>query len=165
MKRAPKLPRELLRLICRHEGVCLKAYVCPAGILTIGVGHVITKADRRAGLHLRTLTKEEAMALLARDIEARIPQVTHLIEDANPAQFGAILSFIFNVGSGNFRASTLRRLHNRGQHAGASAEFPKWRRAAGKILKGLVRRRAEERELYDGGGHPAAAAVCSACGR
>ena len=166
MKTAPKLPRELLRLICKHEGLCHKAYVCPAGILTIGVGHVITAEDRKAGLHLRTLSNDEAMALLQRDIEARIPQVLHLIADANQAQFGALLSFIFNVGSGNFRASTMRRLHNKSEYSDAAAEFPKWRRAAGKILRGLVIRRAEERELYEGGGsHAPRPAVCATCGK
>ena len=152
-------------MICKHEGVCHRAYVCPAGILTIGVGHVITKADRAAGLHLRTLTNKEVMALLERDIQARIPQVLDLIEDANQMQFAALLSFIFNVGSGNFRNSTLRRLHNKFNHVGAGKEFPKWRMAAGRILKGLVKRRAEEREMYEGGGHAPSPAVCATCGK
>ena len=165
MKQAPKLPRELLRMICKHEGVCHRAYVCPAGILTIGVGHVITKSDRAAGLHLRTLTNDEVMALLERDIQARIPQVLNLIEDANQMQFAALLSFIFNIGSGNFRSSTLRRKHNKFNFVGAAMEFGKWRKAGGKILKGLVRRRAEEREMYEGGGHQQPPAVCASCGK
>ena len=164
MRTAPKLPRELLHLIMEHEGICPRAYRCPAGLLTIGCGHVITRADRRAGLHLRTLTKQEIINLLERDIQARIPQVLHLIDDATPEQFGALLSFVFNVGSGNFRSSTLRRLHNEAEFDEASDEFPKWRRAAGRILRGLVRRRADERELYLRGTEEQTQIVCPSCG-
>ena len=65
-------------------------------------------------------------------------------------QFGALVSFTYNVGSGNLKASTLRQKLNRGDYAGAADEFPKWRRAGGKILRGLVRRRAAERALFEG---------------
>jgi len=58
------------------------------------------------------------------------------------------VSFSFNVGLGNFQSSTLRSKLNRGDYEGASNEFPKWRKAGGKILKGLVKRRADERNLF-----------------
>ena len=63
--------------------------------------------------------------------------------------YSALCSFIFNVGSGNFQRSTMRMKLNRGDYYGASAEFPKWRKAGGRILKGLVKRRIVERELFD----------------
>ena len=169
MKAAPKLPRALLHLIMEHEGVCAKAYICPAGLLTIGCGHVITKRDRAAGLHKRTLMKQEIIDLLERDIQARIPQVLNLVEQANPNQFGAILSFLFNVGSGNFRSSTLRRLHNQDEIDAAAEEFPKWRRGGGRILAGLVRRREDERALYlkiaPGRSQEQTGGLCASCGR
>ena len=62
--------------------------------------------------------------------------------------FSALCSFAFNVGTGNLQRSTLRMKLNRGQYEDAADEFPKWRRAAGRILKGLVRRRASERALF-----------------
>ena len=62
----------------------------------------------------------------------------------------ALVSFIYNVGSGNFAASTMRMKLNRGDRIGAAQEFPKWRRAGGVILRGLVRRRAAERRLFEG---------------
>ena len=64
-------------------------------------------------------------------------------------QFGALISFTYNVGSGNLKASTLRQKLNRGDFDGASLEFPKWRRAGGKILRGLVRRRIAEQLHFD----------------
>jgi lysozyme len=57
-------------------------------------------------------------------------------------------SFVYNLGSGRLQSSTLRRKINRGDFEGAADEFPKWRRAGGKILKGLVLRRAAERKLF-----------------
>ncbi|NQV59039.1 MAG: lysozyme, partial [Alphaproteobacteria bacterium] len=57
-------------------------------------------------------------------------------------------SFTFNLGSGRLQGSTLRMKANRGDMLGAADEFPKWRRAGGRILRGLVRRRAEERALW-----------------
>ena len=62
----------------------------------------------------------------------------------------ALISFAFNVGTGNFAASTMRMKLNRNDRIGAAQEFPKWRRAGGVILKGLVRRRAAERRLFEG---------------
>ncbi len=66
----------------------------------------------------------------------------------NQNQFDALTSFTFNVGSGNFQSSTLRRLLNEGDYTGASNEFWKWRRSNGKIAGGLVRRRADEKALF-----------------
>ena len=63
-------------------------------------------------------------------------------------QFGSLVSFTYNVGSGNLKASTLRQKLNRGDVEGALLEFPKWRRAGGKILLGLVRRREAEKQLF-----------------
>ena len=63
-------------------------------------------------------------------------------------QFSALVSFTYNVGSGNLASSTLRQKLNRQEYDAAADEFPKWRRAAGKILKGLVLRRKEEQALF-----------------
>jgi len=63
-------------------------------------------------------------------------------------QFDAMVSFAYNVGIGNLNKSTLLKLHKAGNFAGAANEFAKWNKAAGKVMKGLTRRRAAEAELY-----------------
>ena len=68
---------------------------------------------------------------------------------ATDNQFAALVSFCFNVGEGNLRTSTLRRMHNAGDYKGAAAQFARWDKAAGKVLPGLVKRRAAERKLYE----------------
>jgi len=64
-------------------------------------------------------------------------------------QFSALVSFTYNVGSGNLQCSTLRMKLNKMDMAGAAKEFPKWRQAGGRILPGLVRHRIEERRLWE----------------
>ena len=66
----------------------------------------------------------------------------------NQNQFDALVSFSFNVGLGNLQASTLRQKLNRGDYEGAANEFPKWRKAGGRVLQGLVRRRADEKAMF-----------------
>jgi lysozyme len=66
-------------------------------------------------------------------------------------QFDAMVSFAYNVGLGALAKSTLLKKHKAGDHAGAAAEFAKWNKAAGKVLNGLVKRRAAEASLYRGG--------------
>ena len=68
--------------------------------------------------------------------------------DLNQHEFDALASLIYNIGSGNFNASTLRMKLNRGDYRGAENEFWKWRKAGGRVLPGLVRRREAERVLF-----------------
>ena len=63
-------------------------------------------------------------------------------------QFDALCSFVFNLGSGAFQSSTLRRRLNRGDYEGAANEFPRWVFAGGRKLKGLIKRRSDERLLF-----------------
>ncbi len=138
-----------LNLVKHFEGLFLKAYRCPAGVWTIGYGHTgITHQDGsvRAG---RTITREEADGLLAHDMSMFSKGVITLIEaPVNLDQYGAIVSLAFNVGLGNLRKSTLLRLVNQGDYWGAANEFHKWNKAGGRVLPGLTRRRASERNLF-----------------
>lgn len=70
--------------------------------------------------------------------------------DATQGQFDALCSLAYNLGAGNVGKSTLLRKLNAGDVSGASAEFPKWNRANGQIMRGLTRRRYAERALFDG---------------
>ena len=66
----------------------------------------------------------------------------------NQNQFDALVSFTYNLGAGALGSSTLLGKLNRGDFEGAADEFPKWNKAGGKVLNGLVKRRAAERSLF-----------------
>ena len=98
---------------------------------------------------MEAISEAEAEALLIRDLENSEGWVSRLIKTAlTENQYSALVSFTFNVGAGALQRSTLRMKLNRGEFQGAADEFPKWRIAGGRILAGLVRRRAAERILF-----------------
>ncbi len=135
-----------LDLIKSFEGLELKGYLCPAGVPTIGYGH--TGPGVRVG---QVITEAQADDLLASDLRKFEDAVFKLVGDhATDNQFSALVSFAYNVGpgEGGLKTSTLLRKHNEGNYAGAKAEFAKWRMGGGKVLTGLVRRRAAEASLY-----------------
>lgn len=82
--------------------------------------------------------------------QAAIPCVKKYVkyDKLTQHQFDALVDFTFNVGCGNFRGSTLLKKLNQGDVSGAANEFPKWQYAGGKVLAGLVRRRAAEKALF-----------------
>lgn len=131
-----------IEIIKHFEGCKLERYICPAGVPTIGYGHTGDDLPEK-------ITMKEADKLLRQDMERFYKAVdTFVTRDITENQREALVSFTFNVGQGNLSRSTLLRLLNKGDILGAANEFPKWRKAGGKILKGLVRRRKAERELF-----------------
>ena len=97
----------------------------------------------------KTYTDEEVDQILKNDLNRFERGVGRLItEPLNQNQFDALVCFSFNVGLGNLQASTLRRKLNRGDIEGAGNEFLKWRKAGGRVLNGLVKRRKDERTLF-----------------
>lgn len=133
-----------LDLIKSFEGCKLTAYVCPAGVLTIGYGS--TGPHVKRGM---TITQAEAERLLRDDLtrfEAAVEKATAGHATAN--QFDALVSFAFNVGIEALRTSTLLRKHNEGDYAGAKAQFGRWNKGGGRVLAGLTRRRSAEATLY-----------------
>lgn len=132
-----------LELIKEFEGLRLNAYRCPAGVWTIGYGHTKTA---RPGMRI---TAAEADALLAGDVAWVMSCVDFAVKvEMNANQVAAVYSFIYNVGAGAFRSSTLLRKLNKGDYAGAAGEFKRWNKAGGKVLNGLTRRRAAEAKLF-----------------
>ncbi len=129
-------------LIKKFEGCKLKAYKCPAGIWTIGYGHIkgVTKGME--------ITQEEAEKMLDEDINEFAEQIKKLNLQLNENQFNAILSFAFNVGIGKFAGSTMCRLLRQKNYKDAGNEFYRWCYAGGKVLEGLKKRREAERELF-----------------
>ena len=139
-----QVPEAAIELIKSFEGCELAAYRCPAGVWTCGYG--ATGSDIRADTHF---TQSQAEARLAKDIETAAKAVANLVRVPLTAnQLGALASFVFNLGAGNFRSSTMRRLVNQGQYEKAAQEFDRWIFASGRKLDGLVRRRAAEKALF-----------------
>jgi lysozyme len=138
-----KLGEEGLNLIKVSEGLSLKAYVCPAGVLTIGYGH--TKGVRFGDV----ISVEKAHQLLLEDVIWAEDAVNRSVKvELNQNQFDALVSFTFNLGEANLKKSTLLRLLNVGSYPEAAEEFLRWNRAGGVILRGLTKRRVAERKLF-----------------
>ena len=97
----------------------------------------------------RTFTKEEVDAILQADLRRFVAGVQRYCPSGlNQGRLDALVSFAFNVGLGTLQRSTLRQKHNRGDYEGAAEEFMKFTKAGGKVLRGLVNRRNDERALY-----------------
>ena len=149
-----------LHMIEHHEGVRFKPYQCPAKLWTIGVGHVLypnqgkMPIDQRGSFPLpqednRAFSKDEVNAILRADL-ARFEKgvATYCPVPLTQGQFDALVSFSFNVGLGTLQRSTMRQKVIRGDMEGAAEELLKYCMAGGKVLKGLQKRRIDERALF-----------------
>ena len=139
-----------LHLIEEFEGLSKKladgritAYLDSVGVPTIGYGH--TK-----NVHLGlVITCQQAEEFLAQDLRVAESGVNHLVKvSLNDNQFAALVSFVFNLGTGAFSRSTLLRDLNAGNYSAAADQFLRWNRAGGRVLSGLTRRRQAERKLF-----------------
>jgi len=138
-----------LGILKHYEGCSLDVYRDPIGIPTIGYGSIFGLDGNRVSMGHRDITEGEATDLLFRSCRQAERSVARLVSiRLTSNQRSALISFIYNVGSGNFQRSTMRMKLNREDHTGAAGEFWKWRRAGGRILKGLVRRRKSEERLF-----------------
>lgn len=141
------LNKASIDLIKSYEGLRLTAYLCPANIPTIGYGH--TRTVIRTDVGKRTISQVEAERLLEQDLVRFENAVKGLVKvPLTSNQYGALVSFTYNLGEGNLASSTLLKRLNASDFAGASAEFAKWNKAGGKVLAGLTRRRAAEAALF-----------------
>lgn len=137
-----------IELIKEFEGLRLRAYLCPAGVATIGYGTTIYPTGRKVQLG-DTCTEGQAEQFLRHDLRAFEREVERMVRvPINPNQFSALVSFAYNTGSSALQKSTLLRLLNAHNYAGAAEQFARWTYAGGKSLPGLVRRRAAERALF-----------------
>lgn len=133
-------------LIKHYEGLQLNPYLCPAGKPTIGYGH--TGPDVVFGI---TITEADADKLLREDLhfsEKGVQTYTHV--PLTQGQFDALVSFTYNLGVGALRDSTLLKKVNARDVEGAAAEFGKWVHGGGRVLPGLIKRRAAEAALFRG---------------
>ena len=141
---------EGISLIKRYEGYKTTPYRCPAGLYTVGYGHLIGNGLQLPDEWNRTFSLGEIDELLRTDL-ARFERgvLRYCTVYITQSQFDATVSFSFNLGLGVLQRSTLRQKLNRGDYDGASKEFLKYTRAGGKVLKGLVRRRQAEYNLFN----------------
>lgn len=127
------------------ESFCKLPYICPAGLLTIGYGHLILPGEDYDYLSL-----EDGEDLLKRDllkVERAVIRNINITLDQN--QFDSLVSLTFNIGSGALQRSTLRQKINYESGVGEiKQEFMKWIYSGGKVLAGLVKRRIAEVEMY-----------------
>lgn len=135
-------------LIKHFEGLKLKAYLCPAGIPTIGWGH--TKGVKIGDI----CTPEQAQEYFKEDYNlARKIVFRHVETKLTENQIQALTSWVFNLGEGNFTVSTLLKKLNANDIEGASKEILRWNkgRVNGQlvVLPGLDRRRILEKQLFD----------------
>ncbi len=176
------VPQEAVELIKSFEGipdgdpstVKIDAYLCPAGVWTIGWGHAIVDGGaqlkgpankfRARVLYPGGITREQAEALLRADLIPRAASVSSLLKvGVTDAQFGALIALVFNIGAANLAASTLLRKLNAGDLQAAADQFLAWNKARvnGVLqpLAGLTRRRRAERAMFLGQDWRAAAAA------
>jgi lysozyme len=127
------------------EGLSLNAYQDQVGVWTIGYGH--TGPDVTSGL---TITQDQAQDLLAQDVASAAAFVNNAVTvTLGQNEFDALVDFVFNLGAGAFRSSTLLRNLNAGNYAAAANQFDAWDHAGGTVVAGLLRRRQSETALFN----------------
>ncbi len=136
--------------ITKHEGLKLKPYLCPAKIPTIGYGNTYYADGKRVTLLDKQITKQEALEMFKEIANKFAKRVDELVtSNINQNQFNALVSFAYNVGTGNFASSTLLKKVNKNPNdLTIKAEFLRWNKANGKVINGLTNRRIEEADLY-----------------
>jgi len=139
------ITQEGLNLIKEFEGFEPTIYEDAAGYPTIGYGHLIRPGEKFP----KRITKAQGEEILRQDVGVAERAVVRLINaPLSDGQFDALVSFTFNLGAGALQRSTLRRKVNREDHAHVPTEFMRWVWAGGRKLRGLIRRRSAEADLY-----------------
>ena len=152
-----KISENGLNLVKHFEGFFPEAYWDKTGkCFTIGYGHTGLQHKDGTVFEGRKITEQEALNLLDYDMDQYEARVNALVKTPlHQNQFDALVSFDFNcdgltIGPQNATPSTLLKSLNGGDYVRASNEFPKWNKSGGRVLKGLTRRRAAEREMFLG---------------
>ncbi|WP_455466903.1 lysozyme [Bartonella sp. B39] len=150
---ARKISEDCLRCLKKWEGLRLNAYQDASGVWTIGYGHT-EKAGKPKVVEGMVITEKKAETMLLTDLrqyERAVEKAVYV--DLSDEQFGALVSFCYNVGMAAFQSSTLLKKLNSGDYEAVPAELQKWIKAGGKRLHGLVHRRAAEAGLWAKGAY------------
>lgn len=139
------ISKEGLSLIKKFEGCELEAYLCPAGVWTIGYGHTkdVKEGDK--------INKEEADYLLQEEMIEYESYINDFVEvPLNQNQFDALCSWVYNLGPTNLKNSTMLRVLNEEKYADVPQEIKRWNKAGGEVLDGLIKRREAEAKMFAG---------------
>ena len=138
-----------LKLLAGFEGLVLHPYLDSVKVPTIGIGSTYYENGTRVKLTDPPITEARAYELLANTISFYERTVTRLVKViVTQFQFEAMVSLCYNIGGANFAKSSVLRLVNKGDFAGAAKAFLLWNRAGGKVLNGLTIRRTKEAEYF-----------------
>ena len=145
-----KINQDGLALIKSFEGYSSEPYRDPIGIWTIAYGSIRGLDGKRITSDHPAISEAAGEVLLRREVANSERSVRRLVgtDILNNNQFSACVSFVYNLGSGSFASSTLRKLILRHDLYGAEGQFKRWVFAGGRKLNGLVRRREAERRLF-----------------
>lgn len=151
---AKKTSEAMVAQVAKFEGFRAKAYKCPAGVWTIGFGHtgpdVTANGVMIGGQVVAEITEAVGRSLLAKDLETAEKEVAKVEQLLNyellQNEFDALVSLVYNIGAGNFRTSTLRKVILAGHPTDTAVidQFMRWNKAGGVVQPGLVKRRAME---------------------
>ena len=141
--------RRALPVLVQFEGLRLRPYLCPAGVWTIGLGSTRYLDGRPVLPTDQPITREHAYALAVEQLRREyLPAALRLCPGADTFdRLAALLDFAYNCGVAALAASTLRRRVNAGDWPGAQRELARWIRGGGRVLPGLVKRRAVEAQM------------------
>jgi lysozyme len=136
-------------LIAQWEGIRLSPYLCQAGVPTIGIGSTYYADGTKVKLSDKPITEEDAWELFYTTLKQYSDAVIKAVHvPLTDNQYGALVSFTYNVGIGAFKSSTLlRKLNDKDYNV--SMEFLKWNKVNHKISSGLTKRRQAEWELFN----------------
>ena len=138
------ISQEVISLIKKFEGCELEAYQCAAGVWTIGYG---STKDVKEG---DTLTQKEADNLLLHEMQEYEGYIKELVKvPLKQNQFDALVSWVFNLGPANLKASTMLKFLNAGDYHLIPSQIKRWNKASGKVLEGLIRRREAEALMFE----------------
>ena len=132
-----------IELIKQFEGCRLKAYQDSVGVWTIGYGHTEGVSE---GMEI---SQHQADIMLSSDLVKYAKYINEYVTTVlNQNQFDALTSWVYNLGPGNLRSSTMLKVLNEGSYNDVPYQIKRWNKAGGQVLKGLVRRREAEAELF-----------------
>lgn len=140
-----------VNLIESDEGFKPYPYLCPAGVPTIGIGSTHYEDGTAVTLNDPPISHQDAVNLMMFKLNTEYaPAVDRFVKvPIGQNQFDALVDFAYNLGENALRTSTLLKLLNAKDYQGAAGEFGKWVHAEGKVLNGLVTRRAQEKALFE----------------
>lgn len=138
-----KISQEGIALIKKFEGCELTAYQCSAGVWTIGYGH--TKGIEEG----MEITQQEAEDMLVEELHEYENYINdNVTAPLSQNQFDAMVSWVYNLGPANLKASTLLKVLNAGNYDDVPFQMRRWNKAGGVTLDGLIRRREAEALLF-----------------